>query len=55
MQEQRGQLREEFKKVTGSNFVINPRRYDKLPADLQLTPGAKDPEQLIESMREAYV
>ena len=33
----------------------NEKRYNKLPAELQLEKGTKDPERHIEAMREAYV
>ena len=53
--EQRSELQEEYKKITGRDFVRNEKRYNKLPAELYLGTGTKDPERHIEAMREAYV
>ena len=47
--------KEQHKKVTGRDFVRNEKRYNKLPAELYLGTGTKDPERHIEAMREAYV
>jgi hypothetical protein len=37
--------------MTGVAFVRNER---KVPTELQITPGAKDPEGLMEALRQAY-
>ena len=53
--EQRSELQEEYKKITGRDFVRNEKAYNKLPAELYLGTGTKDPARHIEAMREAYV
>ena len=40
--------------MTGAEFNTNPRRFVNMPSELRLNPGDKDPQQIVESLQEAY-
>ena len=50
--QQRDKLQQQFKEMTGTAYNRNEKR--SVPTELQIPVGTKDPEGLMEGLRQAY-
>jgi hypothetical protein len=45
-------MRQEYKNLSGANFMTNPKRFDKLPEEIAVP--SKGPKGMVYALREAY-